>query len=204
MLELAILGVLKERPMHGYELKKRLSYLLGHFWQVSYGSLYPALKRLDKNGAVKKNSSEKTKSKKKFIYEITSVGEEMFERDVKSGGSVSDIENADRFNIRLAFFSYTDPELRIWLLERRRNYLIGKIEEMQKSQTPAQYRTDKYRSGIFRHKVEIAQADIKWLNELIERERMEIGAAASSNAEEDKGKNYGRDDRPNEISATNV
>ena len=48
MLELAILGLLKERNMHGYQLKKRLADTLGGFWQVSYGSLYPALKRLQR------------------------------------------------------------------------------------------------------------------------------------------------------------
>ena len=35
MLELAILGLLKERSMHGYQLSKRLSDTLGGFWRVS-------------------------------------------------------------------------------------------------------------------------------------------------------------------------
>jgi DNA-binding PadR family transcriptional regulator len=52
MLELAILGLLKELPLHGYELKKRLNESLGHLWGVSYGSLYPALARLEKVGAI--------------------------------------------------------------------------------------------------------------------------------------------------------
>lgn len=52
MLELAILGLLKEQPIHGYELKKQLGDTLGHFWGVSYGSLYPALARLEKAGAI--------------------------------------------------------------------------------------------------------------------------------------------------------
>ena len=52
MLELAILGLLKELPLHGYELKKRLNDSLGHLWGVSYGSLYPALARLEKVGAI--------------------------------------------------------------------------------------------------------------------------------------------------------
>lgn len=52
MLELAILGVLKEQPLHGYELKKRLSEALGPFSSVSFGSLYPALKRLQAAGAL--------------------------------------------------------------------------------------------------------------------------------------------------------
>ena len=52
MLELAILGVLKEQPLHGYELKKRLSETLGPLSSVSFGSLYPALNRLEAAGAV--------------------------------------------------------------------------------------------------------------------------------------------------------
>ena len=52
MLELAILGVLKEQPLHGYELKKRLSESLGPLSSVSFGSLYPALKRLVAAGAL--------------------------------------------------------------------------------------------------------------------------------------------------------
>ncbi len=52
MLELAILGLLKERSMHGYQLSKRLTDSLGGFWRVSYGSLYPSLKRLERQGEI--------------------------------------------------------------------------------------------------------------------------------------------------------
>lgn len=54
MLELAILGLLKERPMHGYDLRKRLrSGGGGRLASLSYGSLYPALARLERSGAVR-------------------------------------------------------------------------------------------------------------------------------------------------------
>src|SRR2546423_6646703 len=53
LLELAILGLLKEQDLHGYELKKRLTDTLGLFSGVSFGSLYPALARLEAAGAVK-------------------------------------------------------------------------------------------------------------------------------------------------------
>ena len=52
MLELAILGLLKEQDLHGYELKKRLTEALGPWSSVSFGSLYPALSRLERSGAV--------------------------------------------------------------------------------------------------------------------------------------------------------
>src|SRR6202030_2038148 len=53
LLELAILGLLKEQDLHGYELKKRLAETLGLGSGVSFGSLYPALGRLERAGAVK-------------------------------------------------------------------------------------------------------------------------------------------------------
>ena len=52
MLELAVLGLLSEQPLHGYELKKRLSETLGPLWGISFGSLYPALRRLERSGAI--------------------------------------------------------------------------------------------------------------------------------------------------------
>ena len=50
MLELAVLGLLLESPMHGYELRKRLTGLPGAFRAFSYGSLYPALRRMQADG----------------------------------------------------------------------------------------------------------------------------------------------------------
>jgi DNA-binding PadR family transcriptional regulator len=52
VLELAVLGLLHETPMHGYELRKRLNALLGAFRAFSYGSLYPCLKDLLTRGLI--------------------------------------------------------------------------------------------------------------------------------------------------------
>jgi DNA-binding PadR family transcriptional regulator len=53
MIDLAILGLLTEQELHGYELKKRLSELLSSRASISFGSLYPALARLEKQACVK-------------------------------------------------------------------------------------------------------------------------------------------------------
>ena len=57
MLELAILGLLIESPMHGYELRKRLTGLLGAFRAFSYGSLYPALRRMQTEALIAENAA---------------------------------------------------------------------------------------------------------------------------------------------------
>jgi DNA-binding PadR family transcriptional regulator len=89
MLELPVLGLLKERAMHGYELRKQLGTMLGPFWQVSWGSLYPALRRLAKSGAVEKvieptprarragkaaAPTSMSAGRRKTVYRITPVG----------------------------------------------------------------------------------------------------------------------------------
>ena len=52
VLELAVLGLLHETPMHGYELRKRLNAFLGAFRAFGYGSLYPCLKELLAQGLI--------------------------------------------------------------------------------------------------------------------------------------------------------
>ena len=56
VLELAVLGLLHETPMHGYELRKRLNGLLGAFRAFGYGSLYPCLKDLLAQGLIAEDS----------------------------------------------------------------------------------------------------------------------------------------------------
>jgi DNA-binding PadR family transcriptional regulator len=53
MIDIAVLGLLKDQDLHGYELRKRLDELPGSRPKVSFGSLYPALGRLEKAGYVK-------------------------------------------------------------------------------------------------------------------------------------------------------
>jgi DNA-binding PadR family transcriptional regulator len=58
VLEMAILGLLKEQPMHGYDLRKRLRSEFGLLSSLSFGSLYPALARLEQDRAVRELVSD--------------------------------------------------------------------------------------------------------------------------------------------------
>ena len=134
MLELPVLGLLKERAMHGYELRKQLGAMLGPFWQVSWGSLYPTLRRLAKAGAVEKmaepaparrstsrrraaSNASLSPRRRKTVYRITPKGEEMFSAMLEETAAAVD---AEHFTLKLAFFRYLRPEARFALLERRR------------------------------------------------------------------------------------
>ena len=93
MLELAILGLLKEGSMHGYSLSKRLTEALGGFWRVSYGSLYPTLRRLEVAGAVEQVSSDPLLARRKTVYRITEKGEKLFLQLLEEVGTDSATED---------------------------------------------------------------------------------------------------------------
>lgn len=173
MLELAILGLLKERPMHGYELKKRLSYMLGHFWTVSYGSLYPALKRLEKSAAIERAYSVKEKTRNRNVYRITRKGEATFMRMLTENVSNASLADTEKFDLRMTFFQYLEPETRLELLEMRRMYLEDQVAKF-KAYRSTNKDEDRYRTGLLRHKVDQAKSDIRWLDRLMVHEREAI------------------------------
>jgi len=173
LLELAILGLLKEKPMHGYELKKRLTYMLGHFWTVSYGSLYPALKRMEKSDYIEKAYSVKEKTRHRNVYRITSDGDSRFLGLLSQKVTKKSMADAEKFDIRMAFFQYLDPETRLLLLEKRRSCLEEQVAKF-KAYRKTNGDEDRYRSGLLRHKVDLARSDIRWIDKLIEQEREAI------------------------------
>lgn len=170
MLELAILGLLKERAMHGYELKRQLGQRLGFFWTVSFGSLYPTLKKLEARGVVERVPDTDTRSRRRQVYRITEEGEAAF-LELISQGSTSAWEE-EKFPLRFAFFRYLNSETRIWLLQRRRDYLTERLNQGRAAYTRAKRgRADPYTLSLMRHGLETTEHDLKWIDELLYAER---------------------------------
>jgi DNA-binding PadR family transcriptional regulator len=175
VLELAILGLLKERAMHGYELKKRLGDTLGSFWQVSYGSLYPALKRLQRGGAVEMIFPREQVGRRKNVYRITERGEQLFAELLERAGHEATEDSG--FSLRFTFFRYLKPETRIRLLERRREFLEGRWARLKQSVQSYRERIDTYTLSLMNHELATTESDIRWLDELIQAERRLAPAA---------------------------
>jgi DNA-binding PadR family transcriptional regulator len=190
MLELPVLGLLKERTMHGYELRKQLGAMLGPFWQVSWGSLYPTLRRLAKMGAVEKVETfpakpRRTKTtrttkrrvepsptlapgRRKTVYRITPLGDEFFNEMLEETAAAVD---AEHFTLKLAFFRYLRPEIRLMLLERRRAYLQEKLAQFKANLREYRERIDSYTLSLQNHGMASTESDIAWIEELISQER---------------------------------
>ena len=166
MLDLAILGLLRDQPHHGYERKQQLAEL--GFWKVSFGSLYPAIKRLEKRGFIEALRA----SGRRKAYRITDAGREAFEEMLAA--DPGQVEEDRRFQIRLAFFRYVEPALRIQTLQRRRRQLIDRLGTSRGALREATARRgslDRYTRALMERSLRTTEADIEWLDELIAAER---------------------------------
>lgn len=191
MLELAVLGVLHDAPMHGYELRKRLNTSLGVFRAFSYGSLYPCLKTLVQRGWLIEEPSSPPEDRErearsaalagrraKIVYRLTADGKEHLEELLSQSGP--DAWEDEHFRVRFAFFGQTSREVRMRVLEGRRSRLEERLAKMRAALARTRERLDDYTLELQRHGMESVEREVRWLNELIESERTGRGRRGTS------------------------
>ncbi len=198
MIEIAILGLLKESDLHGYELRRRLREELGTIITVSFGSLYPTLARLKSKGALEELEPQKigtpvpsagslsgeralfrasggfgaerrtTRSRK--VYRITKRGEEMLE-ELLATTEAQFPEGSDgkSFAVKLAFSRYLPPPARMSLLRHRRDDLKRRLDEAKKA-TCNNSEIYQYRKALAERTYHLIETDLQWLNQLITKE----------------------------------
>jgi len=174
VLELAVLGLLHESPMHGYELRKRLNTLLGMFRAFSYGTLYPCLKQLLAQGLITEEDQEEAppgtlQSKRaKIVYKLTAEGKEHLQRLLTEAGPAA--WEDEGFGVHFAFFGQTRADVRLRILEGRRSRLEERLENVRTAFTRTRERVDSYTLELQNHGLESVEREVRWLNELIGRE----------------------------------
>jgi DNA-binding PadR family transcriptional regulator len=196
MIDLAILGLLTEQELHGYELKKRLSELLTSRASMSYGSLYPALARLEAQGCVKaveertvvpsapmsgslagelaafrarvrQSPLGKGSGRGKKVYGITDLGHERLVELLSS----PDVSDDREFALRVAFARHLSNTARLELFERRRTELLGRRDDLRRRH--AEPDPDAYLGALRERDAAHLVQDLAWLDGLIEVERLE-------------------------------
>ncbi|GAB1643900.1 PadR family transcriptional regulator [Krasilnikovia sp. MM14-A1259] len=183
MLELAVLGLLQEAPMHGYELRKELATKLGTIRAaISYGTLYPTLKRLNAAGWISETAPEDamvpplTSKRGRIVYKITAEGKERF-ADLLAQAGPETYDDAG-FGVHFAFFARTDRATRLRILEGRRRRIEERREGLREVLSRAADRLDAYTLELQRHGLEACEREVRWLEELITNERSGRSPAA--------------------------
>jgi DNA-binding PadR family transcriptional regulator len=185
VFELAVLGLLSESPMHGYELRKRLNLTLGSFRAFSFGSLYPTLRRLHDAGHIATedpvtdiDAVPLSSKRSRVTYRITAEGKERLAELLRDTGPQS--WSDDGFGVHLAFFSNTTSDARMRILEGRRRRVEERREGLRSAVTKAAERLDTYTAELHQLGLEASDREVRWLNELIDQERQ--GAASRRKA----------------------
>ena len=174
LLELAVLGLLHEAPMHGYELRKRLNAILGAFRALSYGTLYPCLRDLVARGWIAESSADPARAtssrRARIVYELTAEGKERFQELIADAGPAA--WEDETFDVHFAFFARTKAEVRLRILEGRRSRLEERLDAFRSAAAKNRERADAYTAELQRHGLESAEREVRWLSELISAERL--------------------------------
>ena len=192
VLDIAILGLLMDRDHHGYEIRSQLRDRLGLWANVSFGSIYPALARLERHGsveAVTTNESRLTSlstgslsgeraslrslratsglgRRGRKVYRITEHGRLEFVELLANPATLDDGKN---FSLRMALAKYLTPSLRVGLLERRRTDLVERLAEVRAGAHNEEL--DTYARSVMEHAARGVELDLAWIDNLLSTER---------------------------------
>ena len=163
--ELLFLGLLKDGPKHGYEIKRLIQEELSAFVGLKVKSIYYPLKKIEKLGLIKKDVGREGKWPEKYVYSLTPKGEKIFDHLITE--SFLSIERP-YFNLDLSlyFIQYVDKIIAKRQLRGRVRYLkqIKKnISNLKLKLKSAQ----KHLYIIMDHDLDLVEAEIKSLDRLV-------------------------------------
>ena len=163
-LEFALLGLLTQGPLHGYELRKRLLAIFGPFRALSFSVLYPQLKKMVISEVIEAKEIGVTSRRTRIAYTITKKGIKRF-ADL-NGSVTAEAWEDEGFGIRFAFFSPTTTMNRVRILEGRMHRLEEKAAILRAELATSSAVLDRYLEEWRRFSLESLDREISWLKEM--------------------------------------
>ncbi|MET7697959.1 PadR family transcriptional regulator [Streptomyces sp. NPDC005485] len=170
MLELTILGFLFDAPLHGYELRKRITALTGHVKPVAESTLYPAIKRLEKADLLARATQPGAVAAPRHVLTLTEEGRQELRRRLAQPVQ-RDITDENRWFTVLAFLRYLDdPAAQAAVLRRRLAFLEEPASFFYDGDEPlsAEELDDPFRRGVLTIARATSRAELAWLRDTID------------------------------------
>ena len=171
--ELFILSKLLHRPMHGYMIQKILNHAIGPWRSLSWGTLYPLMKKLEKSGFIVAQAGDEADLRGKKRYRTTEAGRARFLQFMQSR---EDYTTPELFRIKLGCFGHLDPESRLRVLAGYRHQL-GQVEAhtvamvdqvtLERNLPPGEKR---FALIALEHQKTVTESEIRWVDSLIASE----------------------------------
>jgi DNA-binding PadR family transcriptional regulator len=167
--------------MYGYWLHEVVNHVLGPFHQLSWGTLYPLIRRLEQGGFATSETEQKhglfqhgtrTQAQARRVYRITEAGRARFFALMLDPGEYCNVY-PDLFAIKLTRFGFLTPEQRLLVLHQYRGYLShlrsywqsGQSEFSDASMEKAISENElPFILQLFDHHLHTLDAEISWLD----------------------------------------
>ena len=170
----AILGFLIDQPMHGYALKRKLSPALPRERRVNDGVLYPLLKRMEKDGLVRKRVARGNGGRERNVYNVTPNGRREFERWLRGSDDEADEAAYDflighPFLTKFLFFDRLDGDEVARKLAAQLADSTAKLETFRSIRKGMVARdVDPYRIAVLDLGIAQQKERVRWLKRMME------------------------------------
>lgn len=158
-----ILGLLRQGPMSGYEIKSFVDRSTRFFWAASYGQIYPELRRLAAAGLIEGTPTPQG-GRKRTMYRLTADGRRELRRWLEVEPVV--FENRDEGLLKL-FFAGAAPAAAAEAIEAKRAYHAQKLEQLKQVEPLAKAAPDRFPYMVLRYGLEHSEFAIRWCDEAL-------------------------------------
>lgn len=164
--ELILLGLLKESPKHGYEIKKKIKEIIPLFSGVDLKSIYYPLRILEKKKLVTKRTSKAGKRPERMVYALTSKGEERF-NDLLTKSLLNFKRPQFSLDLSLYFLNYINPAIAKRRLRARMQVLVKLSNSLRQMASSLSRNKSSSLGRILEHDLEMVETENKFLFRLI-------------------------------------
>lgn len=151
-----ILGMLAWRPMSGYDVKALVDRSVRFFWAVSYGQIYPELRRLSEAGLIEA-ADEPQGGRRRTVYTLTEAGRGALEEWLAEAPET--FETRDEGLLKL-FFAGAAPESAPASLDAKRAYHEAKLKQLRAIEESA--RPEGFTGLVLRFGIESSEWTVDW------------------------------------------
>lgn len=169
-LEVAILGLVYEKPQYGYQLEKTIEgWGMRNWTQIGFSSIYYVLKKLEKKELVKSRMEKVEGKPSRKVFTITDMGKEIMKEKLTDLLSWNK-KLINPFDLGLAYLNYLEPQEVVICLENYLESAQGRIKFFESSvRIQEELDAPYYVVALFSRPLAILKTEMVWVKEFIEK-----------------------------------
>jgi DNA-binding PadR family transcriptional regulator len=166
--EIAILGLLAECPMHGYQIHQQIKEREMDYWaKIKLPSIYSTLTRLEEQGLITSGKEKVGNTPERTVYSLTPNGREQLSEQVQAFLR-EDNHPEWLFGLGVAFICGASREKVLEALQLRKQNIEKHVQALAEEATNYKDKIPFNWMMLIEHALKHMRLDLDWLNELIE------------------------------------